>query len=249
MAGKRRGEVSMFSELIVSGKKAPNARKPWSVMVSVVLQALVIGALILVPLIYTEALPKTMVSEFIVAPAPPPPPPPPMAAVKVQRVKLAQVIKTPTVAPTVIPKKIEVEKDQATAPDVAQNTQDNGMPGGTGDVLGGIAGNGPVMPPPPKPAAPQRVTVGGQVQAAKLINKTAPQYPEVAKAAHVAGTVVLRAVISKNGSIEQLELVSGPPLLAKSAMDAVTQWRYQPTVLNGQPVEVDTTIDVVFSLG
>jgi periplasmic protein TonB len=237
----------MFSELIVSGRRAPGARKPWSVLVSVILQALLIGVLILVPLIFTEALPKTMLSTFIVAPTPPPPPPPPMAAVKVQQVKLAQVIKANPVTPTVIPKKIEIEKDQA-APEIAQN-RDNGMPGGTGDVLGGIAGNGPVVPPPPKPQTPQRVTVGGQVQAAKLINKIPPEYPEVAKSAHVTGTVVLHAVISKNGGIEQLQLVSGPPLLAKAAMDAVGQWRYKPTVLNGQPVEVDTTIDVVFALG
>jgi protein TonB len=238
----------MFSQLIVSGKSTPGPRKSWSLLVSLALQTLLIGVLVLVPLIYTEALPKAVLSEFIVAPTPPPPPPPPAAVVKVQRPKLAQVIKSPTVAPTVIPKKIEVEKDQASAPDVAPSTQDNGMPGGTGDVLGGIAGNGPVMPPPPKPTA-QRVTLGGQVEAAKLINKIPPQYPEVAKSAHVTGTVVLRAIISKNGGIEQLQLVSGPPLLAKSAMDAVAQWRYRPTVLNGEPVEVDTTIDVVFSLG
>ncbi|HEX4068024.1 MAG TPA: TonB family protein [Acidobacteriaceae bacterium] len=238
----------MFSQLIVSGKSAPSPRRSWSVLVSVALQALLIGTMILIPLIYTEALPKAMLSTFIVAPAPPPPPPPPMAAVKVKQVKLAQVIETNPVTPTVIPKKIEVEKDQA-APDVASNTQDNGMPGGTGDVLGGIAGNGPVVPPPPKPQAPRRITLGGQVQAAKLINKVPPQYPEVARSAHVTGTVVLRAVVSKSGGIEQLQLVSGPPLLAKAAMDAVTQWRYRPTVLNGQPVEVDTTISVVFSLG
>jgi len=238
----------MFNQLIVSGKNARGARKPWSLLVSVALQSLLIGALVLIPLIYTEALPKAMLSTFIVAPAPPPPPPPPMAAVKVKQEKLAQVIKTNPVTPTVIPKKIEIEKDQA-APDAAPSPQDNGIPGGTGDVLGGIAGNGPAMPPPPKPQAPQRVTLGGQVEAAKLINKVSPQYPEVAKSAHVTGTVVLRAVISKSGDIQQLQLVSGPPLLAKAAMDAVTQWRYRPTVLNGQPVEVDTTIDVVFSLG
>ena len=236
----------MFNQLIVSGKNARGARKPWSLLVSVALQSLLIGALVLIPLIYTEALPKAMLSTFIVAP--PPPPPPPMAAVKVKQEKLAQVIKTNPVTPTVIPKKIEIEKDQA-APDAAPSPQDNGIPGGTGDVLGGIAGNGPAMPPPPKPQAPQRVTLGGQVEAAKLINKVSPQYPEVAKSAHVTGTVVLRAVISKSGDIQQLQLVSGPPLLAKAAMDAVTQWRYRPTVLNGQPVEVDTTIDVVFSLG
>ena len=236
----------MFSQLVVSRKNAPGARKSWSLLVSVALQSLLIGVLVLIPLIYTEALPKATLSTLLVAP--PPPPPPPMSQVKVKQVKMAQVFKThETVAPTVIPKKIEVEKDQA--PDVAPNTQDTGIPGGTGDVLGGIAGNGPVMPPPPKPEAPKRITLGGQVEAAKLINKVPPQYPEVAQSAHVTGTVVLHAVISKGGDIEQLELVSGPPLLAKAAMDAVTQWRYRPTVLNGQPVEVDTTINVVFSLG
>lgn len=236
----------MFSQLIVSRKNAPGARKSWSLLVSVALQSLLIGVLILVPLIYTEALPKATLSTLLVAP--PPPPPPPMSAVKVKQVKMAQVFKAhETVAPTVIPKKIEVEKDQA--PEVAPNTQDAGIPGGTGDVLGGIAGNGPAMPPPPKPEAPKRITLGGQVEAAKLINKVPPQYPEVAQSAHVTGTVVLHAIISKSGDIEQLQLVSGPPLLAKAAMDAVTQWRYRPTVLNGQPVEVDTTINVVFSLG
>jgi periplasmic protein TonB len=237
----------MFNQLIVSGKSARGTRKPLSLLVSVALQSLLIGVLILIPLIYTQALPKAMLSTFVVAP--PPPPPPPMAAVKVKPIKLAQVIKTSPVAPAFIPKKIEVEKDQAAAPDVAANTG-NGVPGGTGDVLGGIAGNGPVMPPPPpKPQAPQRIKLGGQVAAAKLINKVQPQYPQVAQAAHVTGTVVLHAIISKSGDIEQLQLVSGPPLLAKAAMDAVTQWRYRPTVLNGQPVEVDTTINVVFSLG
>ena len=236
----------MFSQLIVSQKNAPGARKSWSLLVSVALQTLLIGVLILIPLIYTEALPKATLSTLLVAP--PPPPPPPMSQVKVKQVKMAQVFKThETVAPAVIPNKIEVEKDQA--PDVRPNTQDTGIPGGTGDVLGAIAGNGPVMPPPPKPEAPKRITLGGQVEAAKLINKVPPQYPEVAQSAHVTGTVVLHAVISKSGDIEQLQLVSGPPLLAKAAMDAVTEWRYRPTVLNGQPVEVDTTINVVFSLG
>jgi protein TonB len=71
----------------------------------------------------------------------------------------------------------------------------------------------------------------------------------IAKTAHVSGTVVLHAVIAKDGTIQELQYVSGPPLLMKSAMDAVKQWRYKPTQLNGDPVEVDTTIDVVFTLG
>ena len=76
-----------------------------------------------------------------------------------------------------------------------------------------------------------------------------PVYPPIAKTAHISGTVVLHAIISKEGAIEKLEYVSGPPLLMKNAMDAVSQWRYRPTMLNGEPVEVDTTIDVVFTLG
>ena len=87
------------------------------------------------------------------------------------------------------------------------------------------------------------------MQAASIINKVTPQYPPIAKTAHVSGTIILHAIISKDGSIQELQYVSGPPLLMKAAMDAVKEWRYKPTLLNGEPVEVDTTIDVVFTLG
>jgi protein TonB len=91
--------------------------------------------------------------------------------------------------------------------------------------------------------------VGGAVIAANLIRQVTPVYPPIAKTAHISGTVVLHAIISKDGTIEQLEYISGPPLLMKNAMDAVRQWRYRPTMLNGEPVEVDTTVSVVFTLG
>ncbi|MFZ1032393.1 MAG: energy transducer TonB, partial [Candidatus Acidiferrales bacterium] len=96
---------------------------------------------------------------------------------------------------------------------------------------------------------PSRIRVSGNVAAAKLIRQVTPIYPTIAKTAHISGTVTLHAIISKDGSIEQLEYVSGPPLLMRNAMDAVRQWRYNPTLLNGEPVEVDTTISVVFTLG
>jgi protein TonB len=82
-----------------------------------------------------------------------------------------------------------------------------------------------------------------------LINRVMPQYPAIARTAHVSGTVELHAIIAKDGSIEELSYVAGPPLLLKASMDAVRQWRYRPTLLNGEPVEVETTIDVVFNLG
>ena len=87
------------------------------------------------------------------------------------------------------------------------------------------------------------------MQSAKMIRQVQPVYPQIAKTAHVSGTVLLHAIISKDGSVQELQYVSGPPLLMKAAMDAVREWRYQPTLLNGEPVEVETTISVIFSLG
>jgi protein TonB len=92
------------------------------------------------------------------------------------------------------------------------------------------------------------IRVGGNVQSAKSIKKVPPVYPVEARQAGISGTVRLHVIIAKDGTIEQLELVSGHPLLAQAALDAVRQWTYQPTLLNGKPVEVDTTIDVIFSL-
>jgi protein TonB len=157
-------------------------------------------------------------------------------------------------APTVIPKKVEMIKEEELPPDIGNVGVVGGVPGGiaggsAGGVLGGIIGGaGSGMPPPPK-VAPSRIRVGGNVQAAALVRKVDPVYPPIAKTAHVSGTVVLHAIIGKDGSVQNLEYVSGPGLLMKSAMDAIKQWRYKPTMLNGEPVEVDTTISVVFSLG
>lgn len=96
---------------------------------------------------------------------------------------------------------------------------------------------------------PTRIRVGANVQAASLIHKVDPEYPESAKQAHISGTVVLHAIIGKDGSVLSLDYVSGPPELTKASIDAVKQWRYKPTKLNGDPIEVDTTISVVFTLG
>jgi TonB family protein len=96
---------------------------------------------------------------------------------------------------------------------------------------------------------PKVIRVGSNVAASNLIHQVAPEYPPIAKTAHISGTVLLHAVIGKDGTVEDLQYVSGPPLLMKSAMDAVRQWQYKPTFLNGEPIGVDTTISVVFTLG
>jgi protein TonB len=233
----------MFNQLVVSGAHQEGTHKPWAVALSAVVQTVILGIMILIPLIYTEALPKGLMSTFLVAPAPPPPPPPPAAAVKVVRPRIVQPQRM--AAPTVIPKSITIVKDEA--PDMGMGGV--GVAGGTGDVLGGtgLGPSGP--PPPPKAATPTRIRVGGSVQSASILRQVPPVYPAIAKTAHVSGTVILHAIIAKDGSIQELQYVSGPALLMKAAMDAVHEWRYKPTMLNGDPVEVDTTISVVFTLG
>jgi periplasmic protein TonB len=242
----------MFNDLVISGANSTKTHKSWTVLVSTIIQAVLLGILIVIPLIYTEALPKGMLTTFIVPPPPPPPPPPPAAIQRIVK-PIVHIIKNgQMMAPTVIPKKIEMIKEDPTPPDVGSSSGVvGGIAGGSaGGVLGGIiggVGGGPPPPPPPKSNKPLRV--GGAVIAANLIRQVTPVYPPIAKTAHISGTVVLHAIISKDGTIEQLEYISGPPLLMKNAMDAVRQWRYRPTMLNGEPVEVDTTVSVVFTLG
>jgi protein TonB len=242
----------MFEEMVVSSPHPSKTNKPFTVLVSMVIQVLLLVILILIPLIYTEALPKTMMATMLTAPPPPPPPPPPPAAAQVVRVKPQAHLMDAgkLVAPKVIPKDIKIIKEEA-EPDMGAGMA-GGVPGGVaggsmGGVLGGVIG-GMGAPPPPKPKATGPVKVGGNVQAARIINRINPVYPPLARQTRINGTVRLHAIISKDGSIQQLEVISGHPLLQQSALDAVRQWRYQPTLLNGEPVEVDTTIDVIFSL-
>jgi protein TonB len=244
----------MFDDLVISSAQPKRTNSVWTVALSTIIQIGIVIVMILIPLIYTEALPKQMLTTFLVAPAPPPPPPPPPAAVQRVVKPVARLIHNgQMMAPTVIPKRVEMIKEEELPPDIGNVGVVGGVPGGiaggsAGGVLGGIiggAGSGP--PPPPKPKAPLRI--GGNVMAASLIRKVDPIYPPIAKTAHISGTVVLHAIIGKDGSVQDLQYVSGPPLLMKSALDAIRQWRYKPTMLNGEPVEVDTTISVVFSLG
>jgi len=110
-----------------------------------------------------------------------------------------------------------------------------------------VDGKGPAPPPPPQ-NIPTRIRVGGNVQAASLVHQVYPVYPTYAKSQHITGTVVLHVIVARDGSVQTVEFVSGPDELKNSAMDAVKQWRYRPTLLNGQPVEVDTTVQVIFSI-
>jgi TonB family protein len=119
----------------------------------------------------------------------------------------------------------------------------------------GLADNSPApsplpiqLPKPPVPK-PTRIRIGGNVAAAKLVHRVTPVYPQDAISQHISGTVLLHCIIAKDGTMKQVDYISGPPELMHSSIDAVRQWTYQPTLFNGEPIEVDTTVSVVFTLG
>jgi protein TonB len=156
-------------------------------------------------------------------------------------------------APKTIPKDVKMIREEELPPPSAGVVGGvaGGVPGGqTGGILGGmIGGIAPPPPPPPKKEAPKGpARIGGNVMAANLIRQVKPTYPPLARQARISGTVVFSAMISKEGTIENLALVSGHPLLVQAARDAVSQWVYKPTLLNGEPTEVATTISVNFTL-
>jgi len=253
----------MFEQTFVETGKT---KKTWTIFVSFIGQIAFVGVLVILPMTFFDQLPGAQLISSLVAPPPPPPPPPPPAAappVKVVKVIPRQFDAGKLMAPKVIPKEVATIKEEELPPPTSGvagvvGGVPGGVAGGTpGGVLGGIIGSVPSAAPPPpppppkkeeKPATPQRIKIGGSVQQAKLVRQPHPVYPPLAKQARIQGTVKLSAIISKDGTIQKLEVISGHPLLVPAALEAVKQWVYQPTLLNGEPVEVITQIDVNFTL-
>jgi protein TonB len=234
-------------------------RKLFATTTSFIVNCLVICVMLAVPLMFTEELPRAQLLTFLVAPPPPPPPPPPAAA-EVKRV--VRQIETDLLnngalrTPTKIPQKIEmIKEEEAPPPMPASGGVVGGVPGGIpggqmGGVIGSVISATSSLAAVPKfvPAVPQRIRISAGVTKGLLIHRVEPTYPTLAKSARVQGDVVLSAVIDGNGQIQNLQLVSGHPMLVPAAIAAVKQWRYKPYLLNGQPVEVETTITVIFTL-
>ena len=244
----------MFEDSLIESGGRLRTKRGATTLFSFVLQVMLIGLLILIPLLYTEALPKQQLMTFLVAPPPPPPPPPPPAAAPVKVVKQVQtdIVNGQLRTPTKIPEKVQmIKEEEAPPPVMATGGVVGGVPGGVpggqmGGVIGGIISSTPVAVP--KVATPQRVRVSQGVSQGLLVRKVQPNYPPLARQARIQGSVLLQAEISKDGSIENLRLISGHPMLAPAAIEAVKQWKYKPYFLNGEPVEVETQITVNFTL-
>jgi periplasmic protein TonB len=236
----------MFEDSLVESTGRIRTRSKWFAIASFLLQAALLAALILIPFLHPAALPKQALTMMLAVPPPPPSAPPHLPAHAATGHAAASVMLTALTAPNSIPQHAAMVDD--TVPGAVD------LPGGNGpgsDVMGALNRIGtpppPAVRPEPKPnRGPMRISAG--VAAGRLIAPIQPVYPAIARAAGVQGTVVVEATISKEGKVEHARVVSGSPLLATAALSAIEQARYQPFKLNGDPVEVQTTINVIFRL-
>src|SRR5438445_2919153 len=198
----------MFEDSLIESGNKLKTKRGMTTIISFFFQVLLIGVLVLLPLLFTEALPKTQLMTFLVAPPPPPPPPPPPAAAPVKVVKQIQtdIINGQLRTPTKIPEKVQMIKEEEAPPQMSSGVVGGvpgGIPGGQmGGVIGGIISSTPVAVP--KAATPQRVRVSQGVTQGLLIKKIQPAYPPLARQARIQGSVLLQAQISKEGTIEHL---------------------------------------------
>jgi len=240
----------MFEDSLLESGNRFKTKRGATTALSVALQSLLLGAMVLLPLIYIEALPRFQMLGAL----PTPPPAAPPRGAPTPRQPTAPVISefhdgrllTPIRIP---PHALAVEDAEA------PSTSGPGVPWGVVGSPGPNDSSNPLVsiltphaaPPPPEPRA-ERIIVSRGVTEGHLIRRVAPEYPALARQGRIEGDVLIRAVIGRDGSIENLALVSGHPFLARAALDAVRQWQYQPFLLNGRPVEVDTQIVVRFRL-
>ena len=241
----------MFEDSLFDSGAGKRPRKSWSKLLSFALEACAIGVLVMLPLIYTQALPKQFWTSMLEAPTPPPGE---AQAVRSQpRVsrESREIDDGVLRQPSRIPRTTSMVRDEP-ASNEGPPSLGNFVPGGTGEGVANSVITQIARATPPavlKPAPPQKLRVSSGVAAGMLVHQVKPLYPPIAMQARIQGTVVLQAVIGKDGTVQDLHLISGHPMLAPAAIEAVRQWRYRPYLLNDEPVEVDTQINVNFTLG
>jgi protein TonB len=242
-------EQRLFQDLIESDVVAHKTGQGKTLPVSLTLHGIALIFIIIVPLLQPAELPEpaAAVKAFFVEPisAPPPPPPPPPPAPK--RPDAPKPIPKPVMAETKFTAPVEVP-EQIKPEEGLDLGVEGGVSGGVeGGVPGGVVG-GVVGGLPDAPAPVQAVRVGGQIKEPKKLKHVAPNYPDIAKQARVQGVVILECTISPQGKVTDVKVLRGIPLLDAAAIEAVKQWVYTPTLLNGVPVPVIMTVTVNFRL-
>jgi len=241
LQGVEAGDIFRES-LIASGKS--RRRNPWATVGALGFELVLVLAAVVIPLFHTDPLPKRQMLTMLYAP--------PAAASNAPRLQAP----TPAYTSTSIPAPTHMTQEAPPPPVDTTGGVIGGVPGGVvggvpGGVLSEVVGSTrsvPVLAKTPEPTPIKRIRVASRVAEANLIHDVAPQYPPEAGRARVTGAVLLMAVIGKDGSVQDVRVESGLPLLAQAAIDAVKQWRYRPYLLNGEPVEVDSRITINFTL-
>lgn len=231
-------------------------KKSATLAVSATVHAVLVAAIVTVPLLFYDAIPEpseSILKAFFVAPAeiapaPPPPPPPPPAPA------LRAAIKAPAPVPSLAPATFvaPIEAPDGVHPEASIDLgfgAEGGVPGGVeggvpGGVLGGIVGG---AMPPQAPAA-RVVRVGGSITVPKLVKQVPPEYPELALSARLGALIILEAHVDTHGMVKSVTVLRGQPLFDEAAMAAVRQWRYRPLLLNGEPTEFIVVVTVKFNL-
>jgi periplasmic protein TonB len=239
------------------------SKRVWTTFAGVAGQTLLVIGAVLAPMISPQVLPRAAWISTIAAPGPPPPAPPrgPVVRPRTAVGGASQIFRRILIMPTRIPPKaLGIEDEPAIAgssgvPGVVQNGDSNGVVGGLlNSIMGDNTGVVPVVRPPAPVVSTTPKSVSGKpsrvsmIEMARPIHRVEPIYPPLARQMRVAGVVELQGVIGTDGRIHELKVLSGHPLLVKTAVDAVSQWIYAPTILNGQAVEVTAPITVTFKL-
>ena len=246
----------MFEDSLLESGKRFKTRRSLTTSLSFGVQGLLVGVVVVIPLFIPQALPQQHLTTFLVTP-PPPPPPGLRIAVKFPRTvsqkKVSEIEDGRLRTPTAIPNKIAMVQEEAPPPLVAgvMGGVPGGVPGGTpGGVLGGVLGNPlpPIVPKLVAPPPPQKLRISSGALEANAIHQVKPPYPPLAQQARIEGVVKLLVTVGKDGSIENVRVVSGHKMLAQAALEAVRQWRFKPALLNGEPWEAEAEISIVFKI-
>lgn len=242
----------MFSDFANDFAWENRSHRGWTTLASFALEGLFTSALLLLPLLYTHALPRLHLMESGIL-SPPAGPVAPAPHVRHTNPSSSNMNGHQLMMPSHIPTNIVTfhDNEMPPAPEIGDGfsvTGGTGPLGARNAVLGGLGNAAGYVPPPPKPAPRAPSMRISHMMEGNLVHQVQPVYPPLARQARIQGSVVLRAVIDRDGKIKNLQVLSGHPMLVEAAMDAVRQWRYQPYVLNEQPIEVETQITVNFTL-
>ena len=234
----------MFGDVVDPSVKV-GSQKWYTVPLSILAHVVIFAAIIIIPLMATDVLPTPpSMMAFVASAPPPPPPPPPPPAPAVAQPKVQPVVSNPNAAPIEAPKEIKPEVSVPSVGEGVPGGVEGGVPGG---VVGGVVGGLPeAPPPPPPPTAPVRV--GGNIKQPNKTKDVKPVYPPIAQSARVQGVVIIEATIGPDGRVKEAKVLRSIPLLDAAALDAVKQWQFTPTLLNGVPVPVIMTVTVNFTL-